>query len=159
MASLAFHPAVFAAGISICGVSDIATLVAGTHKFESRYFDTLVGPLPEAAERYAARSPLGAIDRIRVPLLMIQGADDRIVSPDQAEGIVRGLRANGAPVAYLLFDGEGHGFRGAYALRRAIGAQLAFLGRVFGFSLTDPTFDLDIDNWTGHARCHDANTA
>ena len=82
-----------------------------THKFESRYMDYLVGPYPATAQRYRERSPNFHADRIGCPVLVMQGADDKIVPPSQAEGIVRALQRNGLPHAYILFAGEGHGFR------------------------------------------------
>ncbi len=132
LAALAFTDT-FRAGISLFGVGDIRALAEHTHKFESRYMDRLVGPLPEAATLYRERSPVYAFDRIRCPVLVLQGLDDRVVPPEQAEQIVAALAENGIPYAYLAFEGEGHGFRGARAIRRSLEAQLSFLGQVFGF--------------------------
>jgi dipeptidyl aminopeptidase/acylaminoacyl peptidase len=136
LAALAFKD-VFAAGISLFGVGDLEMLARDTHKFESRYLDRLVGPLPEAIGRYRERSPIYALDRIRCPVLVLQGLDDRVVPPLQAETIVAALAENGVPYAYLAFEGEGHGFRGAFALRRSLEAELSFLGQVFGFEPAD----------------------
>jgi dipeptidyl aminopeptidase/acylaminoacyl peptidase len=132
LAALAFTDT-FRAGISLFGVGDLRALAEHTHKFESRYMDRLVGPLPEAATLYRERSPVYAFDRIRCPVLVLQGLDDRVVPPEQAEQIVAALAENGIPYAYLAFEGEGHGFRGAPAIRRSLEAQLSFLGQVFGF--------------------------
>jgi len=128
---------VFAAGISLFGVGDLATMARDTHKFESRYMDRLVGPYPEAAETYRQRSPVHFLDQIRCPVLVMQGLDDRVVPPSQAEAIVAALESNGIPYAYLAFAGEGHGFRGAVAIRRSLEAELSFLGQVFGFVPAD----------------------
>ena len=136
LAALAFTD-VFHAGISLFGIGDLAALAADDHKFESRYTDRLVGPLPEAASLYRERSPVYAFDRIRCPVLVLQGLDDRIVPPAQAELIVAALAENGIPYAYLAFEGEGHGFRGADAIRRTIEARLSFLGAVFGYTPAD----------------------
>ena len=136
LAALAFQD-VFAAGISLFGVGDLALLAADTHKFESRYLDRLVGPLPEMEARYRERSPVYALDRIRCPVLVLQGLDDRVVPPAQAEAIVAALAENGIPHAYLAFEGEGHGFRGEPALRRSLEAELSFLSQVFGFEPAD----------------------
>ncbi len=130
-------PDVFSAGISLFGIADLETFQADTHKFESRYMDRLVGPYPEAAEIYRQRSPGNFPDRFAHPLLIIQGLDDRIVPPSQAEAIVAVLESRGIPHAYLAFEGEGHGFRGAPAIRRTLEAELAFLGQVFGFVPAD----------------------
>jgi dipeptidyl aminopeptidase/acylaminoacyl peptidase len=143
LAALAFQD-VFAAGISLFGVGDLAALAEHTHKFESRYLDRLVGPLPESAARYRERSPVYAFDRIRVPVLVLQGLDDKVVPVAQAEAIVAALAENGIPYAYLAFEGEGHGFRGAAAQRRTLEAQLSFLGQVFGFTPADAIESVDL---------------
>ena len=134
----------FAAGISYFGVGDLASLARDTHKFESRYLDSMVGPWPEAEALYRERSPITAVDRISVPVLLLQGRDDRVVPPAQAETIEAALRARGVPVAALYFDGEGHGFRGADAIIRSVQAELAFLGLVFGFSPADKLPPLEL---------------
>ena len=99
--------------------------------------DVLVGPYPEEADRYRERSPDRHADRISCPVLVMQGADDRVVPPSQAEGIVAALARNGLPHAYLLFEGEGHGFRQAANRRRALAAELSFYAQVWGFELAD----------------------
>ncbi len=136
LAALAFRD-VFAAGVSLFGVGDLERLELDTHKFESRYSDRLVGPYPEAAELYRQRSPANFPDLFDSPVLILQGLDDRVVPPSQAEAIVEALAAKGIPYAYLAFEGEGHGFRGAYALRRTYEATLSFLGQVFGYVPAD----------------------
>jgi dipeptidyl aminopeptidase/acylaminoacyl peptidase len=123
-----------AAAVSYFGVADPQALARDTHKFESRYLDGLIGPLPAEAQRYRDRAPLYAADRIRCPVLLLQGTEDRVVPPSQAETMVAALRANGVPVAYVPFEGEDHGFRTAAAITRATAAELAFYGEVFGFA-------------------------
>ena len=124
---------VFAAGISRYGVGDARALAADTHDFESRYLDGLIGPLPEAEELYLDRSPLGHSDRFRAPTLLLQGSEDAVVPPSQAEAIRDALAARGVPHAYVLYEGEGHGFRRAETMVDALEKELAFLGAVFGF--------------------------
>lgn len=136
LAALAFRD-VFAAGISFFGVGDLEALARDTHKFESRYMDRLVGPYPEAADIYRQRSPVHHLDQIACPVLVLQGLDDKVVPPSQAQAIVAALAANGVPHAYLAFEGEGHGFRGAAAIRASLEAELSFLGAVFGFTPAD----------------------
>ena len=109
--SLAHYPALFRAGICRYGVVNLFALAAETHKFEARYLDALVGPLPEAAQRYRERSPIFHAERIMSPLAIFQGADDQIVPPSQAEAIVTELRRRGINHTYQLFPGEGHGWR------------------------------------------------
>ena len=132
LAALAFKDT-FAAGASHYGVADLAALARDTHKFESRYLDRLVGPYPERSDLYDERSPLSARDRFSCPVIFFQGAEDRIVPPNQAEAMVEALRATGVPVAYLLFEGEQHGFRRAGNIVRALEAELSFYGQVLGF--------------------------
>ncbi len=149
LAALAFRD-VFAAGISLFGVADLELLAQDTHKFEAHYEHRMVAPYPEGAAIYRERSPIHAVDRIRCPVLVLQGLDDRVVPPEHAEGIVAALAANGIPYAYLAFEGEGHGFRGAVAIRRTLEAHLSFLGQVFGFEPADPIEPLEvpgIDAW------------
>ncbi len=132
LAALAFRDT-FAAGASHYGVADLAALARDTHKFESRYLDRLVGPYPERSDLYDERSPLSARDGFSCPVIFFQGAEDRIVPPNQAESMVEALRAKGVPVAYLLFEGEQHGFRQAANIVRALEAELSFYGQVLGF--------------------------
>ena len=101
----------FSAGTSMFGIGDLETFLKGTHKFESRYLDRLIGPYPERKDLYFERSPLNFTERISCPVLILQGAEDRIVPAAQAEQIVDALWEQHLPHAYILFDGEDHGFR------------------------------------------------
>ncbi|CAN5700989.1 S9 family peptidase [soil metagenome] len=136
LAALCFHD-VFKAGASHYGVADLAALATDTHKFESRYLDGLVGPWPEAEATYAERSPIHHTDGFSAPLIVLQGSEDEVVPPNQAEMIVAALAAKGVPHAYLLFEGEQHGFRQAANIIRALEAELWFYGQVFGFAPAD----------------------
>lgn len=144
LAALAFHDT-FAAGISRFGVGDLEALARDTHKFESRYLDSMVGPYPASADLYRQRSPVHHLDEITCPILVLQGAEDRVVPPAQAEAIAAALTANAIPHAYLLFEGEGHGFRGEPAIRRSQEAELSFLGQVFGFEPADALEPVRLD--------------
>lgn len=124
----------FAAGISRYGVADLRMLAAHSHDFEASYIEGLVGPLPGAEELYIERSPLTHADRIDVPVLLMQGADDRVVPPTQSEAIRDALEARGVDHEYVLYPGEGHGFRSAETIVDALQRELSFLGRVFGFT-------------------------
>ncbi len=124
----------FRAGASLYGVTDLAALARDTHKFESRYLDTLVGPLPEYRSRYEERSPIHLTDRLHRPLIVFQGLEDRIVPPSQAEALVEACRTRGVPHAYVAFADEQHGFRNADNIRRVLEAEHYFYGRVFGFA-------------------------
>jgi dipeptidyl aminopeptidase/acylaminoacyl peptidase len=127
----------FAAGASYYGVADAEALAADTHKFESRYLDGLIGPYPEAADLYRARSPIHFPDRLSAPLILFQGLEDKVVPPAQAEVMVDALRRRGLPFAYVAFEGEQHGFRTAETIVRAIEGELWFYGKVLGFEPAD----------------------
>ncbi len=145
LAALTFRN-VFKAGASFYGVSDLAALAEDTHKFESRYLDGLIGPYPEAAALYRERSPIYATDRLACPVIFFQGDEDKIVPPNQAEMMVDALRAKKLPVAYVLFEGEQHGFRKAENIKRTLDGEFYFYAKVFGFEMADPVEPVAIDN-------------
>jgi dipeptidyl aminopeptidase/acylaminoacyl peptidase len=136
LCALTFH-AEFTAGCSLYGVADLEALALDTHKFESRYLDGLVGPYPERQDLYIERSPIHHTEGLDTPLLILQGLEDEVVPPAQAEMMVDALRANGVPHAYLAFEGEQHGFRQAPNIRRALESELYFYSRVFDFPLAE----------------------
>jgi dipeptidyl aminopeptidase/acylaminoacyl peptidase len=139
---------VFAAGASLFGLADLEAFVAGgTHKFEERYLIGLVGPYPEAAAVYRERSPIHHVDDLSCPVILLQGLEDVIVPPAQAEVIVAALRRKRLPYAYVAFEGEQHGFRRAENIVRAQEAELYFYGRVFGFTPADRIEPLPIENF------------
>lgn len=123
---------VFAAGTSLYGVTDLAALATDTHKFESRYLDTLVGPWPAAADVYAARSPINRLDRLATPILLLHGSDDHVVPPAQAEVVAAAAAAAGLRHEHVVFEGEGHGFRRADTIVTALATELAFYRDVLG---------------------------
>lgn len=137
MCSLVFDPEAFAAGISHFGVADAEALALDTHKFESRYLDSMIGPYPERADLYRERSPVHFADRLERPMLLLQGLDDKVVPPAQAEMMVEVLERKGIPHAYIAVEGEGHGFRREENIVRSIEAALSFIGQVFGFEPAD----------------------
>ena len=145
LAALAFRD-VFRAGVSYFGIGNLEAFVAETHKFESRYLDRLVGPYPEMRERYLERSPIHHADGFACPVLILQGLEDRVVPPAEAERIVAALRDKGIPHAYLAFEGEDHGFRQAASILRSTQAELSFYGAVFGFVPADdlPPLPLEV---------------
>jgi dipeptidyl aminopeptidase/acylaminoacyl peptidase len=137
---------IFNAGASHYGVSDAEALAKETHKFESRYLDRLMGPYPERRDIYLARSPINFTDQLSCPVIFFQGLEDKVVPPNQAETMVKALRAKGIPVAYIPFEGEQHGFRQAKNIKRALDGELYFYSRVFGFELADAVEPVEIDN-------------
>jgi dipeptidyl aminopeptidase/acylaminoacyl peptidase len=148
LCALVFDPAALAAGASYYGVADAEALARDTHKFESRYLDTLIGPYPERADLYRERSPIHSVDRLERPLLLLQGLEDKVVPPSQAEAMVEVLERKGIPYAYLPFEGEGHGFRKLENIRRSLEAELGFVARVFGFEPADELEPLEIAHLT-----------
>jgi dipeptidyl aminopeptidase/acylaminoacyl peptidase len=136
----------FKTGASYYGVSDLEVLDKETHKFESHYNVTLIGPYPERRALYWGRSPIHFADRISRPMIIFQGLEDKIVTPSQAELMVQALRAKGLPYAYLAFEGEQHGFRRKENIKRALEAELYFYSKIFGFELADHVEPVNIEN-------------
>jgi dipeptidyl aminopeptidase/acylaminoacyl peptidase len=136
---------VFRAGADFFGVSDMTALARDTHKFESRYLDSLIGPLPQAQSVYDSRSPLNHLEGFKVPVIVLQGADDPIVPPNQSQRIVEALRARHVPVAYVLYPGESHGFRKPETIINSLQAELSFFGQVFKFKPADQLPPLTIE--------------
>lgn len=136
LAALTFHDT-FTAGASSYGIADLEVLATDTHKFEARYLDSLVGPWPDDAATYEARSPIHHLDGLTCPIAVFQGAEDRVVPPNQAEMIVDAVRAKGLPYAALTFPDEGHGFRKAPNIVRALEGELWFFARAFGLVLDE----------------------
>ena len=143
LAALAFTDQ-FDAGCTYFGIGDLRAFVKDTHKFESRYLESMLGPWPEAKQVYLDRSPALHAERITAPVLVQQGADDRIVPRSEAERIVDALFERRIPHAYLLYPGEDHGFRGHDAIIRSFGAELSFYAQVFGFEPADDIEKLEI---------------
>lgn len=145
LAALAFRK-VFTAGCSHFGVSDCEALARETHKFESRYLDTLIAPYPAGRELYIERSPIHHLSGLTCPVAFFQGLEDKIVPPNQAQMMFDALKARGVPTAYVAFEGEQHGFRKAANIRRALEGELYFFSRIFGFALAEPVEPLEIVN-------------
>lgn len=146
LAALAFRPEIFGAGASYYGISDLEALELDTHKFESRYSSSLIGPYPEAQQVYRERSPIHALDRLACPLILFQGLEDMVVPPNQSARMAEAVRRKGVPVAYLAFEGEQHGFRKAETIVRSLEAELYFYGAVFGFTPADQIPPVEIAN-------------
>ena len=136
----------FKAGASHYGVADLKLLASETHKFESRYLDRLVGPLPQAEAIYRARSPLHHLDRLSCPVIFFQGLDDKVVPPNQAVDMAQAMATRGLAVAHYTFEGEGHGFRQGTTIRRVLELELGFYGRIFGFAPPGVSETVEIRN-------------
>ncbi|HYO43722.1 MAG TPA: prolyl oligopeptidase family serine peptidase [Candidatus Limnocylindrales bacterium] len=145
LAALTFRPEVFGAGISSYGIADLELIHVDGHKFESRYDEGLVAPWTEEGRKvFHERSPIHFLDRIRAPMLLFQGLDDRVVPPSQLDAMVAAFTARGLPHVAMTFEGEGHGFRKAETKRATYRTELAFLGRVFGFEPADDIEPLEV---------------
>lgn len=134
LACLAFRPGVFSAGTSLYGIGSLEALAGDTHKFESRYLDTLVGPYPEKKDLYKERAPIEKVNQIACPLMLFQGTEDKVVPPNQAEMMFAAAKERGLPAGLEMFEGEQHGFRQEKNIRRALDGEYDFYAQVFGFS-------------------------
>ena len=125
--ALATHPGTFAAGISKYGISNLFSLAMETHKFEQHYNDMLIGQLPQASEKFRARSPLYQADQISDPIALYQGGKDKVVPKNQADQLVDSLKARGVPHEYEVYEEEGHGWRRSETIEHFYGSVLDFL--------------------------------
>ncbi|MFC7815834.1 MULTISPECIES: S9 family peptidase [unclassified Streptomyces] len=129
---------VYACGTVIYPVLDLTGwATGGTHDFESQYLESLIGPHAEVPGRYAERSPVTHADQVTAPFLLLQGLDDVICPPVQCERFLDRMAGRGVPHAYLAFEGEGHGFRRAQTMVRALEAELSLYAQVFGLDRPD----------------------
>ncbi|XP_040381355.1 uncharacterized protein LOC102718283 [Oryza brachyantha] len=143
LACLAFRQ-IFKAGSSLYGIADLASLRAGMHKFEAYYIDNLVGNKQD----YYERSPINFVDRFACPIILFQGLEDTVVSPDQATTIYKAIKDKGLPVALVEYEGEQHGFRKAENIKFTLEQQMVFFARLVGhFKVADDTTPIKIDNF------------
>ena len=136
LCALTFHD-IFACGASYYGISNLESLLADTHKFESRYTEQLVGAYPERRRDYFDRSPINFVDRLACPVIFFQGLEDRVVPPSQAEAMVAALRQKHIPVSYVPFANEQHGFRRSSTIKTALETELSFYASTLGFEPAD----------------------
>ncbi|WP_411104435.1 prolyl oligopeptidase family serine peptidase [Streptomyces sp. cmx-4-9] len=118
-------------------VLDLPGFAEETHDLESRYVDGLAGPPQTLAVLNRERSPVARADRITAPFVLLQGLDDPVCPPAQAERLLAALRGRAVPHAYVAFEGEGHGFRRADTVVRALEAELSLYAQVFGIERQD----------------------
>lgn len=124
---------VFSAGASFFGVSDLGVLCADTHKFESRYLDTLIGEYPKDKAIYDARSPIKHVEMLSCPVILLQGDDDKVVPPNQAEMMFDALKAKGIDTCLVMYQGEQHGFRMSRNIRHCLESEYTFFCQRFGY--------------------------
>lgn len=134
LAALTFSD-VFKAGASLYGIGDLEALAKDTHKFEAHYLDSLVGVYPQELATYHARSPIHHIEQLNCPVIFLQGLQDKVVPPAQAEAMVNALTAKGIYTEYVTFAEEAHGFRQAHTIQRALEAELAFYLKIFAHNI------------------------
>lgn len=140
---------IFAAGANYFGISDLEVLARDTHKYESRYLDSLIGRYPEDIDIYKARSPINFLDGFTSPLITFQGLLDEVVPPNQSELIVTALREKGVPVAYYPYEGEYHGFGKKENIIHSLESELVFYGKILGFTPAGELPEIQIDNFGG----------
>jgi len=136
----------FKVGGCLFGLGELEIFVHDTHKFESHYMHTLVGPYPQARDLYITRSPIHHPHLISCPVIFFQGLDDKIVPPNQSEMMFEAARSKELPTAYIAFEGEGHGFRKAESIKRTLDAEQYFYSRVLGFDIADEVEPIEIEN-------------
>lgn len=136
----------FHAGAVYHAVADLEKLPRDEHALDARWMERLVGPYPAERERWWKRSPIHYIDAATSPMIVLQGLDDTVVPPAQAERLVQALTDAKVPVAYVPFAGEGHGFRQPASIARALDAELSFYAQLFGIELLDDVPPIPITN-------------
>jgi dipeptidyl aminopeptidase/acylaminoacyl peptidase len=137
---------VFAVGSVLYPVADLELLARDSHKFESHYLTSLIGPYPERRDLYVARSPIHHTETLRCPLIFFHGLEDRGVLPAQSQVMFDAVRGKGLPAALLEFAGEGHGFRRSETLQRTLEAELYFFSRILRFSPAETLEPVPITN-------------
>lgn len=134
----------FKVGSSHYGIADLRILASDTHKFESKYIHNLV---PE--DQIDARSPINHLEKLQAPVIFFQGADDRIVPPNQAELMHDALKRKGIPTALVMYEGEGHGFRNPANVIETHETDYVFFAKMLGFEAPGlEHVSLKIDNWS-----------
>jgi dipeptidyl aminopeptidase/acylaminoacyl peptidase len=136
-----FTPDVFACAVDIVGPSNLLTLLRSIPPYwepMKRLFAVRVGDIESEPDFLRARSPLFKSDRIKIPLLIAQGANDPRVKQAESEQIVEALRKSGKPVEYMLFPDEGHGFARPENRLKFYAAAEAFLAKFLGSTRAEP---------------------
>lgn len=136
----------FAVGATYYGIADLSVFIGDTHKYESRYLDSLIGPYPEAKQLYHDRSAINFTDQLSCPMIILQGLEDKIVPPSQAEIMAGALRDKGIPFSLMMFEGEQHGFRQSENIKASLEGELYFYGRVLGFTPAGDITTVEIEN-------------
>ena len=136
----------FKAGTSRYGISDLECLATDSHKFEARYLDVCIGEYPKEKQTYINRSPIHFTEKLSCPILILQGEDDKVVPPNQAEMMVDALKEKGLPFAYQLYKGEGHGFRKEETIIHSLNAELSFYRQVLNINSDEQIDQIKVEN-------------
>lgn len=128
------------------GIGDLSALAGDTHKFESRYLDGLIGLYPEEEQLYKERSPIQSVETLSCPILLLQGIEDKVVPPNQAQMMYDAVLKKGIPCCLKIYEGEQHGFRKAENIEDALDSELAFYGKVFEMGHIPGAIDIKVDN-------------
>jgi len=136
----------FAIGSSYYGIGDLEAMAKDTHRFEKHYFDRLIAPYPKEKEEYIKRSPVSHAEKLRTPLVLFHGKEDRVVPIDQTEKIYQILLEDKVPVSFTSFEGEGHGFRKGETICRALQIELYFFAKLLNLTLNEKMDASQIDN-------------
>jgi len=113
LAGVTFTPDLYCCGVDFFGPSNLVTFRESVPPYwrpADAMMDIRVGNLEEEAEMLQERSPLNHVDSIRVPMLVVQGANDPRVVKEESDQMVRALRESGNAVTYVVYEDEGHGF-------------------------------------------------
>ncbi|MFL2634567.1 MAG: alpha/beta hydrolase family protein [Dehalococcoidia bacterium] len=143
--ALTFHKR-FAVGATYYGIADLSVFIDDTHKFESRYLDSLIGKYPEEKEKYYNRSAINFTDQLSCPMIIFQGTEDKIVPPSQAEIMAQGLRDKKIPFSLIMYEGEQHGFRKSENIKSSLESELFFYSKVLKFTAFDKLNNIKIEN-------------
>jgi dipeptidyl aminopeptidase/acylaminoacyl peptidase len=144
LAALTFEDT-FRVGASLYGISDLSALAAETHKFESRYCDMLIGRYPEEKAIYEDRSPIRYCDKLNCPVVLLQGLEDKVVPPNQADMMYSALHQKNIPTSLVLYKGEQHGFRMSKNIRHALHAEYSFFCQILGYQVQPEEGVVDIE--------------
>jgi dipeptidyl aminopeptidase/acylaminoacyl peptidase len=119
--------------------------VTDTHKFESRYLDSLVGTDSKLLQD---RSPINFLDQMSCPMIIFQGLDDKVVPPNQARMVYDAVKAKGLPVALIEYEGEQHGFLKAENIKNTLEQEIVFFARMIGgFQVAENITPVYVDNY------------
>lgn len=134
LAGVAFTPDVYAAAVAIVAPSNLITLLDSIPPYwepiRKMFYLRMGDPAtPEGKKQLERQSPLNSADKIRTPLLVVQGANDPRVNKRESDQIVAALRDRHFPVEYLVADDEGHGFRRPVNNLAMVAAMEKFLAK------------------------------